>query len=122
MAGLMDDILDTALDKAVRDASDKLKSLAIQEAPVDKGLLASSHIVERVGKAHYRIGPDADKLERSAGVDYSPFVFYGTKPHVIRIKNKSVLTNGQEFFGTRVNHPGTKANRWLERALGRLTI
>jgi hypothetical protein len=48
---------------------------------------------------------------------YAPFVEFGTAPHVIEAKNARVLANAKtgEIFGTRVNHPGTKANPFMER-------
>jgi hypothetical protein len=106
------------LDKAARD----LKDLATQEAPRDKGNLAESHAIERPDRKTRIVGIDASLLESKAGEDYSPHVYFGTRPHKIRVKRASVLTDGENFFGTEVNHPGTKANRWLERALGRLTV
>jgi hypothetical protein len=48
---------------------------------------------------------------------YAPMVEFGTRPHVIEAKNASVLANKKtgQFFGKRVNHPGTKANPFMER-------
>lgn len=50
---------------------------------------------------------------------YAPYVEFGTAPHVIEAKNASVLANKKsgQFFGKRVNHPGTKANPFLERII-----
>jgi hypothetical protein len=50
---------------------------------------------------------------------YAPYVEFGTAPHVIRAVNRRVLANkgtGQ-VFGPVVNHPGTKANPFMERIL-----
>lgn len=47
------------------------------------------------------------------------FVHWGTKPHVIRPKNKKVLrwaAGGKFFFAKKVNHPGNAPDKWLERA------
>lgn len=48
---------------------------------------------------------------------YAPYVEFGTPPHVIRAVNKRVLANKEtgQIFGTRVNHPGTAANPFMER-------
>ena len=48
---------------------------------------------------------------------YAPYVEFGTAPHVIEAKNARVLANVQtgQVFGRRVNHPGTKANPFMER-------
>lgn len=47
---------------------------------------------------------------------YAIFVHEGTKPHEIRPKNKQALKTP---FGARkkVNHPGTKANPYLKKAV-----
>ena len=48
---------------------------------------------------------------------YAPYVEFGTAPHVIEVKNASVLANKKtgQFFGKHVNHPGTRANPFMER-------
>lgn len=60
------------------------------------------------------------KLEIEVGnsklAPYAVFVHDGTKPHEIRPKNKKALKTP---FGVRkkVNHPGTKANPYLQKAV-----
>lgn len=47
------------------------------------------------------------------------WVHWGTKPHVIRPKNKKALrwaAGGKFAFAGKVNHPGNKADPWLVRA------
>lgn len=48
---------------------------------------------------------------------YAPFVEFGTGPHIIVPVNKRVLANTAtgQIFGTRVKHPGSKANPYMER-------
>ena len=48
---------------------------------------------------------------------YAPYVEFGTKPHTIVPVNKRVLANKQtgQIFGTRVNHPGSAPNPFMER-------
>jgi hypothetical protein len=48
---------------------------------------------------------------------YAPYVEFGTGPHVIEATNARVLANAKtgQIFGRRVNHPGTKANPFMER-------
>lgn len=50
---------------------------------------------------------------------YAIFVHEGTKPHIIRPKNKKGLANKKTgaFFGKEVHHPGTKANPYLQNAV-----
>ncbi|MER7135405.1 hypothetical protein ABT358_02530 [Streptomyces sp. NPDC000341] len=48
------------------------------------------------------------------------FVLEGTRPHVIRPRRASVLrfeVGGRVVFARKVNHPGTRANNFLGRAL-----
>lgn len=54
----------------------------------------------------------------SALVPYAKFVYFGTKPHVIKPKKMKALANKKsgQIFGKSVNHPGTKANPYLEKA------
>src|SRR3989344_921361 len=48
---------------------------------------------------------------------YAVFVHEGTRPHIIRARNKRVLANVKEgkIFGRTVRHPGTKPNRFMLR-------
>jgi len=52
-------------------------------------------------------------------IEYARYVYYGTKPHTIKPKRKKALKTPYGTF-TRVNHPGTKANPYLDNALERL--
>lgn len=54
----------------------------------------------------------------SALVPYAKFVYFGTKPHVIKPKKMKALANKKsgQIFGKSVNHPGTKANPYIEKA------
>ncbi|MBI5071669.1 HK97 gp10 family phage protein [Candidatus Falkowbacteria bacterium] len=62
----------------------------------------------KYGRLWGKIGPT---------VNYALFVHEGTRPHVIEAKNKKVLANKKAglIFGRRVNHPGTKPNRFMNR-------
>ena len=48
---------------------------------------------------------------------YAPYVEFGTPPHVIEPVSKLALANTKTGWGPykRVNHPGTKANPFMER-------
>jgi hypothetical protein len=53
---------------------------------------------------------------------YAPLVEFGTKPHVIRPKDKQALYwPGADHPVRSVNHPGTKANPYMERILAAAT-
>jgi hypothetical protein len=79
-----------------------------------------------------RIGRVTPKeAETIASANYAVYVHEGTRAHDIRPKNKKALrfpanggsatlagrvrSGGQVRFAKRVRHPGTKANKWMER-------
>jgi hypothetical protein len=50
---------------------------------------------------------------------HAVFVHWGTRPHIIRPKNKKALrwpAGGAFAFAKKVRHPGTKADPWMVRA------
>lgn len=51
-------------------------------------------------------------------VPYAKFVYFGTRPHIIKPKKMKALANKKsgQIFGKSVNHPGTKANPYIEKA------
>lgn len=84
-------------------------------APVDTGRLRASIRVESrrtlALRSVYTVGSD---------VEYAAMVNDGTRPHVIRPRRAQVLrfqAGGQVVFARVVNHPGTRARPFLDRAL-----
>lgn len=61
--------------------------------------------------------------EVRADAKYSGYVHEGTRPHIIKARNKKVLANERagKIFGKVVRHPGTKPNPFLLRALKKST-
>ena len=57
------------------------------------------------------------ELAIGTNVEYGPAVEFGSRPHVIEVKNKKALSNGKTFFGRKVNHPGWKGSSYLYWAL-----
>ncbi|MCY9334120.1 hypothetical protein MOF01_08115 [Bacillus spizizenii] len=47
----------------------------------------------------------------------SRFAEYGTSPHLIKLKNKKVMTDGTKIYGKEVDHPGHKPEPFVEPAL-----
>lgn len=99
------------LDAAARRVLNRARVLA----PVDTGRLRASIRIESrrtlTLRTIYTIGSD---------VFYAPYVNDGTRPHKIRPKTKKALkfrVGGKTVFAAVVNHPGTKANPFLDRAL-----
>lgn len=57
-------------------------------------------------------------IGNTALAPYAKFVHFGTKPHIIKAKKAKVLANKNgKVFGKKVNHPGAKAQPYLENAL-----
>lgn len=54
-----------------------------------------------------------NELAVGTNVEYGAAIEFGSKPHIIEIKKKKVLSNGSKFFGKRVNHPGWKGDSFL---------
>ena len=99
------------LEAAARQVVNRAKVLA----PVDTGRLRASIRVESrrtfTLRSVYTIGSD---------VEYAAFVNDGTRPHVIRARNAQVLrfrVGGRVVYAKAVNHPGTRAKPFLDRAL-----
>jgi hypothetical protein len=64
----------------------------------------------------------ASAISVSVGTDapVAAYVTYGTRPHTITARNARALhwtSAGGEFFARSVQHPGTKANPFMEEAL-----
>lgn len=97
----------------------RIVSAARRRAPRKTGRLRASIRMDRrtSGGQFASRGQEITSYEVSANTPYAGFVHGGTRPHVIRIRNASVLTDGTNFFGPVVNHPGTRPNRFLSDAL-----
>lgn len=102
--------LHTAVQKTVL----KIEKEAKREAPVNKqsggGNLRQSIKGRMTGMASGVV---------EVGAEYAMYVHEGTRPHMIRAVRRRVLANKRtgDVFGPVVNHPGTKANPFLERAV-----
>lgn len=101
-------IMGTALD---------LLRNARKEAPVDTGTLRASHQITSQrgmsgnGDPEIRLGPT---------VDYAVSVHEGSPPRtIVPVKAKALhfKVKGVDVFAKRVQHPGTKGNPWLDRAI-----
>ncbi|MFG2873289.1 HK97 gp10 family phage protein [Streptomyces sp. NPDC048338] len=89
-------------------------------APVDTGRLRASIRMESrrtfTLKTVWTVGSD---------VYYAPYVNDGTRPHVIRPKTKQALrfkVGGRVVFARVVNHPGTRPQPFLDRALREVAL
>lgn len=100
--------------RLIKQAQRATLAQAKSNAPVDTGALRNAH----------RDGPivvtsSGIKTEIIASQKYAEGVHEGTKPHVIRPKNKKFLSwmgPGGRIFARSVNHPGSKPRPWLLQA------
>lgn len=98
-------------DAAARQVVQRAKVLA----PVDTGRLRASIRTERRSLLGFRL-----RWTVGSDVEYAAAVNDGTRPHVIRPKTKQALRfriGGRTVFAKVVNHPGTRARPFLDRAL-----
>jgi len=99
---------------AVQKSTEALANQTVKEAPVNKqtgGGNLRQNI--RFGMTGFLEGTVESKAK------YSSDVHDGTPPHVIRPKDKLALANRRtgQFFGKKVNHPGTQPNPFMQRAI-----
>lgn len=100
---------------AIRQLAQRIHDLG--EAGADKhtktGALFRSIYLRSLPGDGWEIGHD---LQRAP---HAVFVHWGTKPHVIRPKNRKALrwaAGGIFHFAKKVHHPGYKGDPWLPRA------
>ncbi|MCW4045240.1 MAG: hypothetical protein NWE94_06965 [Candidatus Bathyarchaeota archaeon] len=96
--------------KLIERLADVAWAQAFWNAPRRTGKLAST-ITKEVGEGEAAIEVLAP---------YAMYVVKGTRPHIIRPINASVLAfqsaSGKMVFTRLVHHPGTKPNPWMQRA------
>lgn len=84
-------------------------------APVDTGRLRAS--IRMDPPRLFTLRPS---VTIGSDVEYAGFVNDGTRPHIIRPKNKQVLrfvVGGRVVYAKVVHHPGTRPRPFLDRAL-----
>ena len=91
-------------------------SLAYAEAPKRLGKYAASITMRPLS------GDDTSGFQVLSSAPLSRYILLGTRPHVIRAKNAPMLRFywpkvGRVVYFKQVNHPGTKPNRFYNRAL-----
>jgi hypothetical protein len=112
-------IIDTATDE-LRDYGKLLKETMRGEAPVKFGVLRESvrYAVRQAGTKNVTLEVAAGNARRPEVVVKT--ILFGSRPHVIVPKRARVLafpgSGGKMVFASRVNHPGTNPNNFMERA------
>jgi len=102
-------MIEDEIEKLLFRIGAEIVNIAKEEAPVRTGNLKKDIQVVRVGKRDVEIG-------NTMLAKYAKFVHGGTKAHIIKPKVKRALKTP---YGLKkiVNHPGTKANKYLDRAI-----
>ena len=87
-----------------------LTNLMVRRVAVDTGGLKNS----------IRFDVEDDGTINFYMMAHGAHIEYGTKPHVIKAKNKKVLSDGKNIYGKVVNHPGTQAQPFIRPSLHQL--
>jgi len=114
-AELNEDYTSKNLKKVLFLSMNKMNELATINAPFDTGRLAESIKL-------YPSYLGAEKFLLITSVEYAEYLEYGTRPHIIRIKNKKVLASKKAIFGKEVKHPGTEAQPFMRPALDQVKL
>ncbi len=101
---------DEAIAEFLRKGAEMFRTEATNNAPVVTGRLRGDITV------FPQIKPTEISVGNTSLIDYAVYVYYGTKPHTIRPKRKKALKTPYGIF-TKVQHPGTKAQPYLDDAL-----
>lgn len=104
-----------ATRRELREASRQVVTRAKVLAPVRTGRLRSS--IRAEAPAIFSVG---GRVKVGSDLEYAGFVNDGTAPHIIRPQRAQVLrfnVGGRVVYAKVVNHPGTRARPFLDRAL-----
>ena len=103
-------MLDKSIRKFLYAVGSGIQHEAKKVAPVVTGNLKNDI------KVYQNFFKNAVEIGNSSIAPYAKYVYYGTKPHEIRVKKKKTLKNPFGGYYT-IKHPGTKANPYLENGL-----
>jgi len=111
----------TEIRKRMREAL--LDALTISTKEVKKE--AKALVPVRTGKTRNSIEGWVSRREMTgyvgSGWHIARFLEYGVSSHEIKTKNRKVLSDGKNVYGTVVSHPGMRPRPYLQLAVGRKT-
>ena len=103
--GRMSNEIEEDVKKVVKNSAFNIERNAKSSASVKTGHLRRS-ISTKMG--------DMEATIHTSNLKYAPMVEFGTKPHIIRAKNKKALYwKGATHPVKQVNHPGNRAKPYL---------
>lgn len=107
-----------SLNRAIEKSILAIESDAKKMAPVNKSPTVTGGTLRQSIRS-LMTGPARGVVMATA--DYALYVHEGTRPHTIRVRRRKVLANrrAKQFFGKVVQHPGTKAQPFLQQAVDR---
>ena len=111
----LEQLLINFVNSRIGQAVDNIDNGIRERAPVDTGRLRQSiQVDDQTAADVVRIVVSVDDEEADR---YGLFQDLGTAPHIIEVRDAQALSDGSNFFGTRVNHPGSTRNRgWFSDA------
>ncbi len=110
---------------AIMDATNEMHKMAKKKVrQLAKGKIRSRHLTNEIHQKIYNSGMTGEVVSHAS---YSQAFEEGTRPHIIRVKNKKVLAGpargapsgwksvGPDYatYGTVVRHPGTPAHAYM---------
>lgn len=105
-----------AIDNAILDLAEHIYDYTVEGAEAH---FKTGGLVRSLGSGPKKVS-DGWIIEHDLRVaKYAPFVHWGTRPHVIRPKNKKALqwVSGNNFITRKsANHPGYRGDPYMVRA------
>ena len=111
LGGVAGPLVDASMAEAIDVISARVRARI--DVHTKTGAMLRSLKVEKLAERHYRISMD-DTM-----APHAKFVHDGTRPHLIKPKNKRMLRwpgGGSGFvFAKSVNHPGYRGDPWFDQ-------
>lgn len=111
----LEDNYNAVMGQILKESAIKCEEIVRREAPVDTGKLRQE--IHHFTKGNFQSGVQTKN-------QYWVHVEYGTAPHTIKPANGKLLKfkgkNGEYVYAKKVNHPGTRANPFVQRSVNKM--